>query len=87
VIRVYTAEHCAPCVALGRELKEQIKQGKIQEDIEFIDIETDEGFEMFKKEVLSKNDGAVPSAYREGKQCKIGYDEDHTIVIECPEPD
>jgi len=87
VIRVYTAEHCAPCVVFDQELREQIKQGKINEDVEFVDVETDEGFQKFKNEVLSKDDGAVPSAYKEGQQCRIGYDGDHIITFECPSPE
>ncbi len=81
-IRVYTSQHCGPC----KSLKALIEQGKIKEDIEIVDIETDEGFEKFSKEVLEKSDGAVPSAYRDGQQCRILVDEETSEVsFECPD--
>jgi len=83
-VRVYTGKHCQPC----HPIEEMIKQGKVSEDVELIDIETDEGFLKFKEEVLDKGDGAVPSAYKDGQQCKIGCDETGNILIfECPMTD
>lgn len=79
-IRVYTAKHCTPC----RKIEELIREGKISEDIELIDIETDEGFLKFKDDVLARGDGAVPSAYKEGQRCKIGFDEEEHLFFECP---
>ena len=79
-IRIYTSEHCVPC----KEVEDKIKQADTSEKIEVIDIETDEGFEKFKQEVLDHQDGAVPSAYRDGKQCKIGFDEERNLLLYCP---
>jgi len=64
-----------------------VKRGQVNEDIELIDIETDNGFEKFKAEVLEHGDGAVPSAYKDGKQCRIAISEDETLVFECPTDD
>jgi len=82
-IRVYVSKHCGPC----KQVEKMIKQGQVNEDIELIDIETDSGFEKFKAEVLEHGDGAVPSAYKDGKQCRIGFSEDETLVFECPTDD
>ena len=79
-IRIYTSKHCIPC----KEVEDKIKQADTGEKIEVIDIETDEGFEKFKQEVLNQQDGAVPSAYRDGKQCKIGFDSDGSLLLDCP---
>lgn len=83
-IRVYTARHCTPC----HEVEELIKQGRFEGKIELIDIETDEGFEKFRKEVLDFSDGAVPSAYKDGKKCIIHIDdESNSLLLECPTAD
>lgn len=79
-IRVYTAKHCDPC----HKIEDLIREGRISEDVELVDIETDEGFLKFKEEVLNSDNGAVPSAYKEGQQCKIGFGEDNSLVFECP---
>jgi len=79
-VRIYTARHCTPC----HHIEDLIKEGKISEDVELIDIETDEGFLKFKEEVLDSDDGRVPSAYKEGQQCRIGLDEQDTLVFDCP---
>ncbi|GAI19090.1 unnamed protein product [marine sediment metagenome] len=85
-IVVYTSKHCAPC----KEIEERIKDRNFDaggEEVEVVDIETDEGFERFAEEVLTHGDGAAPSAYREGKRCVIGFDEDERLVIDCPTTD
>ncbi len=79
-IRVYTSENCAPC----GKVKQLIQDGKFQGEIELVDIETDEGFLKFKEEVLSLGDGAVPSAYKEGKKCIISITEDDSLLFNCP---
>lgn len=79
-LRIYTAKHCEPC----RKIEDLIREGKISEDVELVDIETDEGFLKFKEEVLDHSDGVVPSAYKDSKQCKIGLDEEENLVFECP---
>ena len=79
-IRIYTSKNCPPC----KELEEKLKEANIEEEIELVDIESDEGFLKFKQEVLDHRDGTVPSAYKNGKQCKIGYDAEDRLVLECP---
>lgn len=79
-VKVFTSENCAPCQDVAR----LIKQGHVNVAVRLIDIETDEGFEMFKEEVLSRGDGAVPTAYKDGKQCELRY-RDGAVFIECDE--
>lgn len=80
-IRIYTSKNCPPC----QELEEKLRESDIQDEVELVDIESDEGFLKFKKEVLDHRDGGVPTAYKDGKQCKIGYDENDKLILECPE--
>lgn len=82
-IKIYTAKHCPPC----RVIEEIIKEGKLTEEIELIDIETDSGFDQFVKEVLSVGEGAVPSAYKDGQRCKILIGEDKELTLDCPTGD
>ena len=82
-IRIYTAKHCMPC----KEVEEKIKAPDTGEELEVIDVETEEGFEKFRKEVLDYADGAVPSAYKDGVRCKIGFDEEGGILLDCPTED
>lgn len=82
-IKVYTAKHCKPC----HEIEQLIKEGKFagEKEVELIDIETDEGFQKFRDEVLQFGDAAVPSAYKDGKKCLIHIDEENNnILLECP---
>lgn len=81
-IKIYTAEHCAPCHDVMHRLKEQGHQID-GEAVEIIDVETDEGFAEFSREVLSQGDGAVPWATRDGERCLILHVEDG-IALECP---
>ena len=72
---------CEPC----KEINDLIEQGKFQSpdgEIDLVDITTDAGFERFNQEVLSKQDGAVPSAYLKGKKCMIMI-EDGVVQFEC----
>lgn len=85
-IRIYTAKNCSPC----HQIEELIKEGKFtgENEIELIDIETNEGFEKFRNEVLQFGDAAVPSAYKDGKKCLIRIDEEtNNISLECPTTD
>lgn len=79
-IKIFTSKNCPPC----EELEEKLKEANLQDEVELVDIETDEGFLKFKEEVIDHRDGGVPSAYKDGKQCKIGYDEDDKLVLDCP---
>lgn len=81
IIRVFVSEHCKPCHIVERLVKEGRFEG---EDIELVDIETNEGFAKFKQEVLDFGDGAVPSAYKEGKKCVISITEDDSLLFNCP---
>ena len=83
-IRIYTAKHCQPCKEMEVLAKKLEEEGGADQ-IELIDIETDEGFKMFTEEVLSHGDGAVPSIYKDGQQCKLGFDEEGELGFECPE--
>lgn len=80
-IKVFTSKNCPPC----REVDRLIKGGKFQGDIQIVDIETDEGFAEFRKEILDHGDGAVPSAYRDGQKCIISITEDDNLVFNCPD--
>ncbi len=79
-VKVYVAEHCVPCV----EVKELLSKGRFlingeEGEAEMIDIESDEGF----GEIFDGLD-AVPSAFLEGKRCRIRVDhEDNTLLLEC----
>lgn len=81
-IIVFTSKNCPPCKDVDRLVKEGRFKGV--GEIELVDIESDEGFERFKKEVLDFGDGAVPSAYKEGKKCIISVTEDDNLLINCP---
>ena len=79
-IKIFTSKNCPPC----QELEEKLKEANLQDEVELVDIETDEGFLQFKEEVIDHRDGGIPSAYKDGKQCKIGYDENDKLVLDCP---
>lgn len=80
--KVFVSEHCAPC----QEVKKLIQEKHLEEEIELVDVNTDEGFALFYQMVLSKRDGAVPSAFKDGQECKILVGGDEVIKIECPPP-
>lgn len=77
---------CVPC----KEINELVEQGKFHspdtDEVDVVDITTDEGFDRFNREILSKQDGAVPSAYLDGKKCMILIDDDG-VHFECPSND
>lgn len=84
-LRVFLSEHCLPC----QDIMELIKQGKVScdkcdegDEIEVVDITSDEGFPLVAEYEL---DG-VPAAFLGKKQCKIDYDEEEkALLISCPE--
>jgi hypothetical protein len=50
-----------------------------------VDLDTDEGFDEFDREVLSKGAAGVPSAYKDGERCEIILDDEaQTISFLCP---
>lgn len=76
-IKVYHSSNCPPCEQIKKIIEEK------HPEISLVDIDTDEGFQEFFELVLAKKDGAVPSAFKEGEQCKILVSEDD-ISISCP---
>lgn len=81
-ITIYTASSCTPCQEIKKLLDEQKTPG-----VEVVDIESDEGFDRFTREVLASGDGAVPSAYRDGKRCAILVDDQtKAIAFDCDDP-
>lgn len=81
--RIYVSQHCQPC----EEVKKALENSVPIPDLKVIDIDTDEGFAEFAREILQKGDGAVPSAFHNGKECKIGFDQDGGLMLDCPDPD
>jgi glutaredoxin len=84
-IKLYTAEHCAPCHRVEELLKNQ-NNNIDGEDVKVIDVESDDGFKEFKEQILSKGDAAVPSAYKDGEKCLIKIEDDILHLI-CGEDD
>lgn len=83
-IKLYTHPECFPC----KDVKARLAQngGKLDgEDVRMVDISTDEGFADFNREVLSKGEGIVPSAYRDGQKCRILHDHNaQKLRLDCP---
>jgi len=76
-VRVFVAEHCEPCIPV----KELIENGKIDAEVELIDIESEEGFKYIEK----LNIDGVPSAYQGSERCQMRVDEENqTLNILCP---
>ena len=76
-IRVFVAENCQPCIPI----KELINEGKIDADVEMIDIESEEGYQYIEK---LKLDG-VPAAYDGSNPCRMQINEEDGILnIICP---
>lgn len=82
-IKIYISAHCEPC----QEIKSLADRGELGEDVQVIDVETDEGFVEFTQEVLSHGDGVVPSAYEDGQRCLLGRNEEGDFIVECPRDD
>jgi len=79
-VRIYTAEHCGPCHVVERLLNEH--GNTIDgEDVTLVNVESDKGFEEFKKDILDKGDAAVPSAYKNGERCLISVENDELHLI------
>jgi len=79
----YTAsEGCTPCAEISKLVEEGKFSGDGFDEVDMVDITTDEGFNRFAKDVLSKDDGAVPSAYIDGQKCSIQATDDW-VYINC----
>lgn len=69
----YTAKNggCKPC----EEITKLVEDGKFfnseTDEVDLVDISSDEGFQKFNDHILSKQPGAVPSAYMDGVKCQI----------------
>lgn len=87
-IVVFTAPDCTPC----EQMVELIKQGNVDnpdiKEVEMVDISTDEGFDRYNAEVLSKlnpdEETGVPFASLDGKPCGIEIHDDTWVVFTCP---
>lgn len=77
-VKVFVSNSCVPC----EEVKQLVKDGRFnREEIDLIDLETEEGFPWIEKLGLKR----VPSAYIGKKSCKIEIDhEENTLIITCP---
>lgn len=86
-ITLFTHPKCFPCKEVKKRLAES--GGKLDgQDVELVDISTDKGFDRFNQEVLAKGNGTgvVPSAYRDGQQCRILHDHNaEKLRLDCPE--
>lgn len=74
-LQIFVAEHCSGC----KQLKEIAVNGGFGDDVEVIDIETEEGFPKVAEMELTE----IPSAYEDGKKCAIKYSDDN-VEIKCP---
>jgi len=63
----------------GQELKEIAENGGFGDDVEVIDVGSEEGFPRVAEMDLTE----IPSAYEDGKRCTIKYS-DYNIEIKCP---
>ena len=89
-ITLYSHADCPPC----QDIKKIMDKGGAEigdaEEFETVDIDTDEGFDRFEKEVLAKlpDDGEapLPGAYLDGIACDIlMVDDDKFVIFECPQ--
>ncbi len=88
-IILYSHADCPPC----KDIKKLVEKGDMDagdvDELEIVDIDTDEGFDRFEKEVLSKlpadGEAQLPGAYVDGIPCGITMADDNLFVVfECP---
>jgi len=70
-IKLFIAEHCEPCQAV-----KNIVQKAKSEDVEMVDVETDEGFPYIQQLGIE----GIPSAYKEGEKCELYVDEEAEVI-------
>ena len=75
-IVVYVARDCSPCEQVTR----LVQEGKAAEEVDLVDIESDDGFARFSSEVLSQGEGGVPCAFSGPKECQILYDDEKDVL-------
>jgi hypothetical protein len=73
VVKVFVSGECGPCA----EIKQLAEEGRVNQDIDLIDVTSDEGFPYIEKLGLSK----VPSAYRGVQECKLQIDDENQLLI------
>lgn len=77
-VRVFVSEHCGPC----QIVKDMVEKGQVSDEVELVDIESDEGFPYIKEFALS----GVPSAYKGNEKCEIKIDQAaNKLHIVCPQ--
>lgn len=85
VVKVFVGEHCGPCSEVKQLLRDGRFEGDIGEDIQvdLVDIETEDGFKQLTDEV-----DKIPSAFYDGKSCKISIDRElNAVYFSCGEED
>jgi thiol-disulfide isomerase/thioredoxin len=74
-VKLFVSGGCGPCQAV----KQMVAEGRFNlDDVEIIDVTTEEGFPWIKKLGLQK----VPTAMKGAKVCKLLIDGE-TLVIDC----
>ncbi len=86
IIYYTSKEGCKPCTEITKLVEAGQFASPETDEVDVVDITTDEGYQRFYDEILSKQDGAVPSAYFGGKKCAIMVDKE-TVYFECPSND
>ena len=76
-IKVFTANHCAPCDRVKELLEKGLVESDIDAELDLINIETEEGFKEIEKNDLT----SIPAAFYEGRSCKLDIDEEREIAV------
>lgn len=76
-LKIFIAKHCAPC----QQLKEIAASGGFGDDVEVIDVESEEGFPKIAEMDLTE----IPAAYEDGKKCTIKISGDKAEIKCHPE--
>ena len=74
-LTLFVAAHCPPC----QILKEIAASGGFGEEVEVVDVESEEGFPKIAEKDLSE----IPSAYQGEVKCEIRWS-DTNVEIVCP---
>jgi glutaredoxin len=77
-VKIFVSASCGPC----ERVKKLIQEGKFNlEDVDLIDLETEEGFPWIERLNLDR----VPAAFEGNKVCRLDIDpEQQSLVITCP---
>lgn len=74
-LQIFVAEHCEGC----QQLKEIAENGGFGDDVEVVDVETEEGFPKVAEMELTE----IPAAYEDGVKCRIKFT-NYDAEISCP---